>query len=80
MIERSKVRIVANGQPQILCFNCFDAHAPTAQMCQLKMLLAIAAAIDMELFCMDTTTAFISAELKPYCNPLRNVVIGGING
>ncbi len=29
MIERFKTRIVANGQPQILGFNCFDVHSPT---------------------------------------------------
>ena len=85
MIERFKARIVANGQPQILGFDCYDVHAPTVPMCELKMLLAIAAARDMELFHMDTTTAFISADLKPgeviYCNPPRDVDIGvGSNG
>jgi hypothetical protein len=80
MIDRFKARIVANGQPQILGFDCHDVHAPTVPMCVIKMLLAIAAAKDMELFHLDTTTAFISAKLKPdeviYCNPPRDVDIG----
>jgi hypothetical protein len=79
-IDRFKARIVANGQPQILGFDCHDVHAPTVPMCEIKMLLSIAAAKDMELFHLDTTTAFISAELKPdeviYCNHPRDVDIG----
>ena len=63
MIERFKTRIVANGQPQILGFDCHDVHAPTIPMPEinLKLLLGICAHCDMELFQMDTTTAFISA-------------------
>ena len=66
MIERFKTRrIVANGQPQILGFDCHDVHAPTTMIpmpeINLKLLLGICAHCDMELFQMDTTTAFISA-------------------
>jgi hypothetical protein len=63
MIERFKTRIVANGQPQILGFDCHDVHAPTIPMPEIKLLLGISscAHCDMELFQMDTTTAFISA-------------------
>jgi hypothetical protein len=57
MIDRFRACIVANGQPQILGFDCHDVHAPTVPMCKIKMLLAIAAAKDMELFHLDTTTA-----------------------
>jgi hypothetical protein len=77
MIDCFKALIVANCQPQILGFDCYDVHAPTVPMCEIKMLLAIAAAKDMELFHLDTTTTFISAELKPdeviYCNSPRYV-------
>jgi hypothetical protein len=80
MSDRFKARIVANGQPQILGFDCHDVHAPLVPMCEMKMLLAITAAKDMELFYLDTTTAFISAQLKPddliYCNPPSDVDIG----
>ncbi len=65
MIERFKTRIVANGQPQILGFDCYEVHAPRIPMPENKLLLAICAHRDMELFQMDTTTAFISAALKP---------------
>ncbi len=83
MIERFKNRIVANSQPQILGFDCVDVHAPTVPTCEIKLLLAIAAFRrfrDIELYQMDTTTAFISAALKPgeliYCNPPRGVDLG----
>jgi hypothetical protein len=80
MIDRFKARIVADGQPQILGFDCHDVHAPMVPICEIKMLLAIAAAKDMELFHLDTTTAFISAELKPeeviHCDPPRDIDIG----
>jgi hypothetical protein len=36
MIERFKTRIVANGQPQILGFDCYDVHAPTIPMAEIK--------------------------------------------
>ena len=49
---------------QILSFDCHDVHAPTVPMHEFKMLLAITAARD-ETFHMDTTNAFLSAELKP---------------
>jgi hypothetical protein len=82
MIERFKTCIVANGQPQILGFDCYDVtvHAPTILMPEIKLLLAICAHRDMQLFQMDTTTAFIFAALKPgeiiYCNPPSGVDIG----
>jgi hypothetical protein len=85
MIERFKTHIVANGQPQILGFDCYDVHAPTIPMAEIKLLLSICAHSDMEFFQMDTTTAFISATLKPgeliYCNPPSGVDLGiGSNG
>jgi hypothetical protein len=36
MIDRFKARIVANGQPQILGFDCHDVHAHTVPMCEIK--------------------------------------------
>ncbi len=85
MIERFKTRTVAHGQPQILGFNCYDVHAPTIPMAEIKLLLAIYAHCGLELFQMDTMTEFISAALKPgdiiYCNPPRGVDLGlGSNG
>jgi hypothetical protein len=80
MIDSFKARIVANGLLQILGFDCHDVYAPMVPMFEIKMLLAIAAAKDMALFHLDTTTAFIFAELKPdeviYCFPPRYVDIG----
>ncbi len=49
MIERCKMRIVANGQTQILGFDCYDVHVPTIPMAEIKLLLAICAHHDIEL-------------------------------
>ena len=70
MIEYFKAFIVANSQPWFLVFDCHDHNvpAPTVPMCDLKMILAIAAANnnDIELFhCqLDPTTEFVSAQLQ----------------
>jgi len=79
-IEKFKARVVANGHYQILGFDCFDVNSCTASMCEVKLLLALCAARDWELSHMDTTTAFISAPLKPdevvYCYPPRGLDLG----
>ena len=76
---------MANGQPQILGIDCYNVHAPTILLAEIKLLLAVCAYCDMEFFQMDTTTVFISAALKPgeimYCNPPSGVDHGlGSNG
>ena len=43
MIDQFKTRIVANGQPQILGFYCYDVDAPTNPVPEIKLLLAICA-------------------------------------
>ncbi len=86
-VEHFKTRVVANGQPQILGFDCYDVNAPTIPIAEIKLLLAVCAYCDMELFQMDNTIVFISATLKPgkiiYCNPPSGVDLGlqvGSNG
>ncbi len=71
MIELFKSCIVANGQLQILGFDFYGVHVPMIPMPEIKLLLGICARRDMELFQMDTTTAVISAALKP--GELRNL-------
>ncbi len=72
--------IVASGQPQILGLVFFYVHAPAVSMCEIRLLLAIAAFRDMELYQMDTITAFISAVVKLaeiiYYNPPRGIELG----
>ncbi len=58
MIECFKTHSV-----QILGFQFYDAHAPTVAMASIKLVLAISAHTDLDLFYMNSTTAFIS--LKP---------------
>jgi hypothetical protein len=49
MIECFKKHIVADGQPQILGFDCYDVQAPTIPMAEIKLLLGICAHHDMVL-------------------------------
>ncbi len=75
MIECFKTHSV-----QVLGFNVYDSHAPTIPMADIKLLVAISAHTDMDLFYMNTTTALISAALQPgmiiYCNPPSGVDLG----
>jgi hypothetical protein len=75
MIDRYKCRIVCDGGPQIPGVDCYDTRSSTASMQQIKVQLAEAARLDQDLFVLDTTTAFICADLRPevdgeiYCYP-----------
>ena len=75
MIDSYKCRIVCNGGPQIPGVDCYDTRSSTASMQQIKVQLAEAARLDQDLFVLDTTTAFICADLRPevdgkiYCYP-----------
>jgi len=85
MIDCFKTRVIAKGRPPILGFDCFDVQVPTVPMPQIRLLLDICASENMELYQMDTFTAFISASLKPdeifYCIPSRDTDLGiGSNG
>ena len=85
MIDCFKAKVVANGRPPIFGFDCFDVQVPTVPMPEIKLLLDICASENMELYQMDTFTAFISASPKPdeivYCNPSRGMDLGiGSNG
>ena len=84
MIDCFKPRVVANGQPPILGYDCFDVQVPTVPMPEIKRLLDICASENMELYQMDTFTAFSSASLKPneiIYNPSRGMDLGiGSNG
>ena len=78
MIDCFKASIVVNGRPPILGFDCFDFQVSTVPMPEFKLLLDMCASENMELYRMDTFTAFISASLKPdeiiYCNPSRGIL------
>jgi hypothetical protein len=67
MIECFKTHSV-----QILGLKFYDPHAPTIPMASIKLLLAISAHTDLDLFYMNTTTAWYDH----LCNPPSSVDLG----
>ena len=78
MVLKFKARIVADGKPQIPGIHCHGTHSTTASIQQIKIQLIKAARLDLDLFHLDTTTAFLYGELpdgapKQYCYPPPDV-------
>ena len=59
-ITRLKGRVVARGFSQIPGVDYNETYAPVAQLASLRILLAIAAAYDLEIEQMDVVTAFLA--------------------
>eukprot|EP00198_Chlamydomonas_reinhardtii_P000930 XP_001690265.1 reverse transcriptase, gag-pol polyprotein [Chlamydomonas reinhardtii] len=59
-----KARLVVKGYQQVEGRDVFETWAPTGRLASARMLLAIAAAFDLELLQLDVTTAFLYGELE----------------
>jgi len=64
IITRLKARLVARGFSQTFGVDYFDTYAPVAKLMSIRILLAIAAAMDLELHQMDVVTAFLANKLE----------------
>jgi hypothetical protein len=62
-VVRFKVRLVARGDQQINGFDYFQTWAPTLRMESMRILLAIAANLDLEIVQIDFKTAFLNSAL-----------------
>ena len=63
-IERYKARLVAKGYSQKEGIDYFETFAPVLKYKSLRILLSLAAIMDMEVKQMDVETAFLNAEIK----------------
>lgn len=62
-IGRFKIRVVAKGCVMIEGLDYFEVFAPAARGCTIRLLLSIAASLNMNLTNLDVETAFLTASL-----------------
>jgi len=63
-VVRYKARFVAQGFSQVAGQDYFDIYAPVAKLSSIRIILALAAALDWELENMDVDTAFLQSVVE----------------
>ena len=62
-IDRYKSRLVAQGFSQRPGFDYVETFAPTVRMATIRVILALAALEDLELYSIDISQAFLNGDL-----------------
>lgn len=63
-VSKYKARFVAKGYLQEYGRDFFDTHSPVARMKSIRLLLSIAAALNLEIHQIDFETAFLNAPVE----------------
>ena len=63
-IDKYKARLVVQGFRQKEDLDYFDTYSPMTRITSIRMLIAIASILDLEIHQMDVKTAFLNGELE----------------
>jgi len=78
-VERYKARLVAKGFSQRSGIDYFETFAPTAKLASIRVVLALAAALNLHLRSIDVSNAFLNGDIDAdvYMEQPEGFVIGG---
>ncbi len=78
-VVRHKARLVAKGYSQVAGVDFNETFAPLAKFTTIRCMVAIGAAMDLEMHQMDVKTAFLNGELEEdiYMEQPQGIVQGG---
>nr|GFB12470.1 zinc finger CCCH domain-containing protein 14 [Tanacetum cinerariifolium]GFB45164.1 zinc finger CCCH domain-containing protein 14 [Tanacetum cinerariifolium] len=81
-IDKYKARLVIKGFRQHKGLDYFDTYSPVTRITSIRMILAIAALRNLEVYQMDVKTAFLNGDLEEeiYMNQPEGFIAPGQEG